>query len=300
MARHEAGVQQGVVCCHNEWDPLEEVIVGTAEGAAVPSWHVSLKATMPERHWPFFQQNGGRPFDKGLLALANRELDEFAARLRAEGVIVRRPQPVDFSRPYSTPSWSSACGLYAAMPRDLLLVIGNEIIETPSAWRSRYFEMDAYRALLKEYFAQGAMWSAAPKPQLLDELYDQEYEVAAEGEPMRYVVNNFEPVFDAADFVRCGTDIFYIKSHVTNEMGVSWLQRHLGPRYIRCTSWCAETPSPCTSTRHSFPWRRAGSSSIRSASPACPRSWKTGKCSRRLPRARRMIWSFISAANGSA
>ena len=63
-------------------------------------------------------------------------------------------------------------GMYAAMPRDFLLVIGDELIEAPMAWRSRFFEYRAYRPLLKQYFRQGANWTTAPKPQMADELYD--------------------------------------------------------------------------------------------------------------------------------
>lgn len=59
------------------------------------------------------------------------------------------------------------------MPRDILLVVGNEIIECPMAWRSRFFEYRAYRSLMKEYFLKGAKWTTAPKPQMSDELYDQ-------------------------------------------------------------------------------------------------------------------------------
>ena len=59
------------------------------------------------------------------------------------------------------------------MPRDILLVIGDEIIECPMAWRSRFFEYRAYRSLMKEYFASGAKWTTVPKPQMSDELYDQ-------------------------------------------------------------------------------------------------------------------------------
>jgi len=59
------------------------------------------------------------------------------------------------------------------MPRDILLVIGNEIIESPMAWRSRFFEYRAYRPLIKEYFRQGAKWTTAPKPLMSDELYDK-------------------------------------------------------------------------------------------------------------------------------
>ena len=59
------------------------------------------------------------------------------------------------------------------MPRDVLLVVGDEIIEAPMAWRSRFFEYRAYRPLLKEYFKGGAKWTTAPKPLMSEDLYDQ-------------------------------------------------------------------------------------------------------------------------------
>lgn len=64
-------------------------------------------------------------------------------------------------------------GMYAAMPRDILLVVGNEIIEAPMAWRARFFEYRAYRRIIKEYFNCGAKWTTAPKPTMADELYDK-------------------------------------------------------------------------------------------------------------------------------
>ena len=71
--------------------------------------------------------------------------------LEGEGVTVRRPEIVDFSEGYKTPDFEVPTGMYAAMPRDILMVIGKEIIEAPMAWRSRFFEYRAYRSLLKEY-----------------------------------------------------------------------------------------------------------------------------------------------------
>ena len=50
--------------------------------------------------------------------------------------------------------------------------MGNEIIEAPMALRSRFFEYRAYRPLLKDYFKRGAMWTAAPKPQMVADLYE--------------------------------------------------------------------------------------------------------------------------------
>jgi glycine amidinotransferase len=136
----------------------------------------------------------------------------------------------NLSTRFRTPFWSSK-GYCLACPRDGFLVVGDEIIETPMAWRSRFFEAYAYRRLFKEYFTQGAKWTAAPRPQLLDDLYDNAYRPPRKDEPLRYIVNDFEPVFDAADFVRCGRDLFCIRSNVTNPSGIAWLRRHLGATY---------------------------------------------------------------------
>jgi glycine amidinotransferase len=147
-----------------------------------------------------------------------------------EGVKVRQPDIVDFSRSYSTPWWSSR-GFCVACPRDSFLVIGDETIETPMCWRSRYFEAIAYRSLFKEYFHAGARWTSAARPMLTDDVYYYNYRIPEPGASMRYIVNEFEPVFDAADFVRCGRDLFVTRSNVTNLSGIAWLRRHLGDGY---------------------------------------------------------------------
>ncbi len=211
----------------NEWDPLEEVIVGRLEGATIPSDHVTVTFNLPPLTARLYRLAAGRKYPKWMVRLARKELDGFIAILEAEGVRVRRPDVVEFARRYRTPGWSSR-GFCAACPRDGFLVIADEIIETPMCWPSRYFEGDAYRSLFKDYFAKGARWSAAPRPQLCEALFDRDYRPPGPGEPLRYVVTEFEPVFDAADFVRCGRDVFATRSNVTNRMGIEWLRRHLG------------------------------------------------------------------------
>ncbi len=172
----------------------------------------------------------GRRYPGFLVKQAQKELDEFIHILESEGVVVRRPEITDSSILYKNRKWKSK-GFCTACPRDGVLIVGDEIIETPMSWRSRYFEMDAYRSLFKEYFAQAARWTSAPKPQLLDDLYDYSFKPPGKDEPIRYVINEFEPVFDAADFIRCGQDIFVTKSNVTNLFGINWLRRHLGEKY---------------------------------------------------------------------
>jgi len=222
---------QSVVSSYNEWDPLEEVIVGRVTGAAVPPWHVSLKSTAPPHSWDLLKALSGKPAPPAIVDAAQRDLDQFIAIFEEHGVTVRRPDPIPQTKPFSTPDWSCECGYNLGNPRDGLLVIGNEILETAMGWRARYFEIQAYRSLLHEYFKAGARWTAAPKPQLADSYYNDDYEMPAPGEPLRFSSNESEMTFDAADFIRCGRDIFAIRSNVTNEFGIEWLRRHLGERY---------------------------------------------------------------------
>eukprot|EP00795_Rhopilema_esculentum_P000231 gene231-9870_t len=224
------------VCSYNEWDPLEEVIVGRAENSCVPKMTVEVKANTSESHWEFYEKNGGKLFPDAHVMKAVDEIEEFCNILEHEGVVVKRPDVIDHTKSYETPDFKSQ-GMYAAMPRDILLVIGEEIIEAPMAWRSRFFEYRAYRRLVKEYFNAGAKWTTAPKPTMADELYDlgypmksvqERHKLAAMG---RFVTTEHEPCFDAADFMRAGRDIFAQRSQVTNYAGIKWLQRHLGDEY---------------------------------------------------------------------
>src|ERR1051326_1999552 len=125
---------------------------------------------------------------------ARRELDGFVKLLEREGVRVRRPDALDCSRPFSTPDWLCTAGYGQSVPRDVMIVIGDEILEAPMSVRSRYYESHAYRSLIREYFRANARWTAAPKPQMRDELYNYQYRRGEE-----YVLTEFEPVWDAAD-----------------------------------------------------------------------------------------------------
>ena len=131
---------------------LQEVIVGRVEGAVLPKLTIEVQACFAKEAWPFFRQFGGKPYQQEILQKAAAEVEELCQILEGEGVTVRRPEIADFSEGYKTPDFEVPTGMYAAMPRDILMVIGNEIIEAPMAWRSRFFEYRAYRSLLKEYF----------------------------------------------------------------------------------------------------------------------------------------------------
>ncbi|XP_022101479.1 glycine amidinotransferase, mitochondrial-like [Acanthaster planci] len=224
------------VCSYNEWDPLEEVVVGRIENGIVPPFTPELKVSANQNNWEFFKANQGKPWPKEHTEKAIAEVEEVCNILNQEGIIVRRPDPIDFSDEYKTPDFSSR-GMYCAMPRDILLIVGEEIIECPMAWRSRFFEYRAYRELIKEYFKAGAKWTTPPKPLMSDELYNVDVMDLSDEERThqhhqgRHFTTEFEPCFDAADFVRAGRDIFVQRSQVTNMLGIQWMARHLGNEY---------------------------------------------------------------------
>ena len=220
-----------IVNSWNEWDPLQEVIVGSARGAADIGYEPALA--------PYFSAGssggagGGHPVHPAVVADAERQLDAFASLLERRGITVRRPDPVDHANAMKTPDWEAGGGHAHACPRDLLLVIGDEIIEAPMAQRARYFEFRAYRTLLKDYFRQGARWTTAPKPLMSGDLYRERGpdELAPFDFNTAPLLTEVEPAFDAACFARCGRDIFWQPDLVSNEFGMEWLRRHLGPRF---------------------------------------------------------------------
>jgi N-dimethylarginine dimethylaminohydrolase len=212
-----------LVNVHNEWDPLEEMIVGIADGAQVPKPDRGLFALdyCASVESPSDIPSG--PYNPQIIDEAREDLDDFARLLSNEGVVVRRPVVTDHARMFGTPDWSTD-GEYNYCPRDVLLPIGQTIIETPMALRSRYFEAFAYRDLLMEYFKSGANWISAPKPRLLDDTYNIRPKTGS-------VLNNHEPVFDAANVLRVGKDLLYLVSCSGNMLGFQWLQRVLGDTY---------------------------------------------------------------------
>jgi glycine amidinotransferase len=208
----------------NSWDEfttLREVIVGDASHARIPApmdpsaWlNCYPKLTTAE----LARIEAGR-FPQHIIDETNEDLADLVATLRGLGITVQQPPAVDHSAEFQSPDWRST-GLSSYCPRDLTLVIGSTIIETPSPMRARYFELFGMRPLFQEYLLRGAHWLAAPKPQLRDDLY----KVDQDGLPD---LGGAEPVFEAANVLRLGRDVFYQVSRSGNEMGLCWLESTL-------------------------------------------------------------------------
>jgi N-dimethylarginine dimethylaminohydrolase len=209
-----------VVWSCNEWDQLEEVIVGNPLRARFPTPDRSTQvAEFPDRSLENIPRG---PFPQDIIEETEEDLSAFVEVLEKLGVTVKRPETWPHETKFSTIHWEVE-GYYNYCPRDILLVIGDHIIETPNVIRSRALETFSYRKMLVEYLKSGAKWYSAPKPMLLDSLFEVDLD--------KPTPRNDEPAFDAANILRLGKDLIYLVSGTGNEMGGKWLQTILGETY---------------------------------------------------------------------
>ena len=121
-------------------------------------------------------------------------------------------------------------------PRDVILTLGSEMLEATMSFRSRWYEYLCYRPLLKKYFENdpNMKWETAPKPRLAKDSFrenylnekitlDERYQWVKE---KKFVTTEEEPLFDAADILRMGKDLFIQHGFTTNLKGIDWITRH--------------------------------------------------------------------------
>jgi N-dimethylarginine dimethylaminohydrolase len=213
------------VCSNNDWDPLEEIIVGIAENALLPPLNKSTHSFVyAGEKWEDIQHLQGN-HEQWVLDEGQEDLDRLADTLTGLGVKVHRPKVLDHTKEFSTPEWKTT-GWYNFCPRDLLLPLDNMIIDCPSPMRSRYFETRAYNDYLYEQMKDGTQWICAPKPILEDSGFQLEHLKDAT------LLNN-EIVFDAPNVVRIGKDLLCQISNSGNKLGFEWLNTILAPKGYR-------------------------------------------------------------------
>ena len=231
---------------YTEWGPLEEVVVGDHSCAYVPRvdqnpelsfrlfFHDNLyRADDPNFFRDVFAtllySDEVTPDDVHLVSrqyVEEREedVDGFVRTLERCGVTVRRPTRLERLDRTSNGSWSNLTSP-AYNVRDQVLVVGDEIIETPPLCRNRYFENDLLKPLFMDYFRRGARWTVAPRPTMRNCSFDRSY-VGEENAPG----GDLEIMFDAAQCLRFGRDILFNVANENHRLGFAWLSRHLGER----------------------------------------------------------------------
>ena len=235
----------GKINSHNEWDKLKEIIVGTSIGTmATLTWR---NTKPPDKNTLDKAYNLAREScPKWFYDEVEEDLNNLASTLEGFGVIVHRPKPFDFSEMYGTPFWKTTSNnIYNT--RDLNLVVGNTVVESPSYLESRYYETTALYDIWYNYFENGFKWIAGPKPMLNYEVKppyfrsedkrelteeDLKHQQLTGGRVEKlHKLAEREILFEAANSVRMGRDILYLISSSGNELGAKWLQSVLGDEY---------------------------------------------------------------------
>lgn len=211
-----------LVNVYNEWDPLEEVIVGRATNAQIACPDKGLFA-VEYREYGSVEKIPAGPYPQQVIEETEEDLAALINVFERLDVVVRRPEVFQHARPFSTPEWSTD-GQYNYCPRDLFVAVGDNIIEAPMTLRARAMETLSFKPILLEYLHSGSRWVSAPKPRLPDRIYN----IGGADEP---ALNDDEPVFDAANILRAGRDILYLVSDTGNQCGARWLQAFLGCEY---------------------------------------------------------------------
>ena len=221
-----------VVNSWNDFDSLRHVIVGRADFTCIPPTEPATEAKIPEDSdmrglW------GPRPLHT--VEAANRQLDTLTQALEAKGIRVDRPTPIQWNQAVTTPDFMTGTMFGCMPPRDVLLTVGKEILSAPMSFRCRYWEYLAYHDLMQRYFDEdpGFRWEQAPRPRLTPDAYQAGYfdEITLEERLRRtaaldFVTTEHEPLFDAADVLRIGKDLFCQHGLTTNRRGMEWLKRH--------------------------------------------------------------------------
>ena len=230
---------------HNEWDKIKEIIVGTAKGTrATLTWN--KKDKISSKNVELAQKLAEEATPKWLYDEVEEDLDGLSNTLKKLGAIVHRPESFDLSEVYSSPDWNSTSNnIYNT--RDLNLVVGNNVIESPSYQISRYYESTALYPLFYKYFSEGFKWIAGPKPlinydsslpyfrdenerELTDEDIKHQKLTGGRLEELHKLAEK-EILFEAANTVRMGKDLLYLISSSGNKLGAQWLQSVLGSEY---------------------------------------------------------------------
>lgn len=240
---------------HNEWAQLREIVVGSATNYtshdrelsfdlffhdnlfrsdwAYPRLGSASRTATEHRSWSIKQQ---------YVEELQEDVEGLADTLASLGAIVYRPMTLAKDAPQIAGFGWEAPPVPALNIRDNTLILGDEIIETPPAIRSRYLETRLLSTVFQRYYDAGARWTTMPRPLLTDSSFDLSYARSAgttlggptepieDPEPSPYDVG-FEMMLDGAQCLRLGEDLVINIANENHRLACDWLERHLDRRY---------------------------------------------------------------------
>ncbi|WP_405749598.1 glycine amidinotransferase [Streptomyces sp. NBC_01411] len=243
---------------YDDWSPLEEVIVGSADNYTTHEHELSFKlffydqlssqsSFYDQQYYPVVSPPSGdtrlkggvqSPINKRYVEELSEDVEGIAQALESLSVKVHRPMPLTEVTRVETLAWPAAV-LPPLNIRDNTLILGDEIIETPPQVRSRYFETQFLKKVFQDYFQDGARWTVMPRPVMTDASFDPSYAQRSPGGPAEFIEEpqsspydtGFEMMIDAAQCLRLGKDLMINVSTANHALGCDWLERHLEGRF---------------------------------------------------------------------
>ncbi|RWS31708.1 glycine amidinotransferase-like protein [Leptotrombidium deliense] len=255
-----------------EFGELELVCVGTAKGCSYPDKSPVYTFNLLQDTWYdryITQPYGERPKCREILA--ERQLDAFRDLLEGESISVTtvtefeedikeelvrkrstvrancqsedrriskkkaetiRPSPQKFDHLISTPWFKNYFQFGMACPRDMVITMGNTMLEAASPSKTRYFESNFYRDIIYKYYNadKRVHWKTAPQPSCGDSMFryyyqDKKKAQTKNGNLYETALAETEVAFEVADMMRVGKDVFYKRSATANIAGFEWLRR---------------------------------------------------------------------------
>jgi N-dimethylarginine dimethylaminohydrolase len=170
----------------NEYDTLKSVIVGSVDNMEWPTDDLEFNKGIDRSTYPATLTRGRLP--QSVNFESTEDLERLVSILEARSIKVFRPDT-------RLPHWA-----YSA--RDIILTVGDMVVQCPTPFTSRANELTMY-PFLKE-----ANVVEAPRP-----------------------IEQDDPSFDAANVLKCGDKLIYSLSHSANEAGADWLQSIVGNQF---------------------------------------------------------------------
>lgn len=204
---------------------LKEVVVGRELQLAKRLSDVTFKQFYREA---LDEQIYETPFESytvsmDLIDQRNIELDNLANILSSNGITVYRPDALDKIVPFTTPSFRSELSS-ASNVRDLTLVYGNKLIETPTFVRNRYYEntllYDVYNRAWDQ--GRGGQWIKAPHTKLIEATIDLGH--WGDGRDYDNIPANYVMAIDGAQFLRIGRDVIVNINSYNQYLGFEWIK----------------------------------------------------------------------------
>lgn len=192
-----------------EWDPLEEIIVGTC-----PPENFYDNAAVDEKALPLLQT---------ILRETREDLDNLSKMLENMGITVYRPKVLPFERGINIAGFVSKNPVAPIVPRDQYLVYGEKIVQTYTSMPDRWLESMAYYDIFRQKFQNGHEWVSMPPPLL--ENFPENTIWYSDGHNRYHGAMADRILWHTATMFKCGDALITNTYGPGNNLGLEWMCR---------------------------------------------------------------------------